>query len=227
MLATLESMVTASKYFADDERSSLHARRVALGEMDGTEKAHLANALRGLIERGVSSETVEARTLARRWIELLLEDVGGDEGLLMRVYAMHWNEPTLHSLTGVGQREMKYIAQATAHHRLDIYAGYCLPEEIDRLRTTYLAQTAAWPPLIAAIRDQMTRGARPDAVEVQDLARRWLALSRAKAGGDPELQRKLDHAFQNEPALRLGSGIDASLMVFVEQAIRELETQNR
>jgi hypothetical protein len=58
---------------------------------------------------------------------------------------------------------------------------------------------------------------------MQALARQWQALSLAKAGGDAALQSKLQVAFNSEPALRSGSGIDAALAAYVRQAIDSLD----
>lgn len=224
-LSALENMVTGTKYFTDDELKKLKAQRDSFAETVESEKAGLIAELHRLIERDISPESVEARTVALRWIELLLEEVGGDEGLLIKFYAMHWNEPALHSLTGIDQSGMKYISHAMAYRRLEIYAKYCHPEEIKLLRKQYVEQTTAWPPLIASIRDRMAQGIQPDSIEMQPLARQWLALSHAKVGGDPNLQLKLQAAFENEPSLRLGSGIDAPLLAFISEAIRELHAE--
>lgn len=224
-LIALESMVTGAKYFTDDELGKLKAQRGACADTVESERAGLIVALRELIERGISPESPEAHAVAHRWIELLLDEVGGDEGLLIKLYTMHWNEAALHSLTGIDQTGMQYISHAMAYGRLEIYANYCLPEEIAHLRRHYVEQTAAWPPLIAAIRDQMVQGAQPDNMAMQALARCWQALSHAKTGGDLKLELKLQAAFQNEPALRLGSGIDAPLMAFIDDAISALDAK--
>lgn len=221
-LVALESMVAGSKYFSNDELARLKAQRGSLAETVQTEKVELASTLRKLIDARVSPESAEGIALARRWIELLLDEAGGDEGVLIKMYAMHWNESALHSLTGIHQAGMTFISHAMAYSRLNLYAGYCSSDEMERLRRHYVEQTDAWPPLIAEIRDHICQGAAPDSVDMQALARRWQALSLAKACGDRQLQSKLQAAFQNEAALRLGSGIDAPLMAYVNEAIRQL-----
>lgn len=222
-LAVLEGMVHGTTYFTDEEREKLKAgRNASPGETDSI-KAELGAALRSLVERGVPPDSLEARELAHRWIELLLEEACGDEGLLIKLYTMHWNEPTLHSLTGIDRSCMNYISHAMAHRRIDIYANYCHADDVARLRTHYVAQTAAWPSLIAAVREWMAQDAPADCAEVQDLARQWQALSLAKAGGSPLLAEKLRVAFESEPALRRGSGIDDTLMSYVGLAMKALE----
>jgi DNA-binding transcriptional MerR regulator len=223
-LVALESMVAGNKYFSDKELASLSTQRSTLAETVQTEKAALAATLRNMLDAGVSPDSAQGIALARRWIELLLEEAGGDEGVLIKIYTMHWNEPALHSLTGVHQAGMTFISHAMAYSRLALYADYCNADEMSRLRRHYVQQIGAWPPLIAAIREHMYRGATSDSIAMQVLARRWQALSLAKACGDTKLQLKLQTAFQNEAALRLGSGIDLPLASYVNQAIRQLES---
>jgi hypothetical protein len=55
------------------------------------------------------------------------------------------------------------------------------------------------------------------------LALRWQALSLAKAGGNAALHARLQHAFRNDPALRVGSGIDAPLAAYVAHAMAQLD----
>jgi len=221
-LVALESMVAGGKYFSDDELGRLNARRDGLAEAVAPERAALTATLHALVAAGASPESTQAQALARRWIALLLEEAGGDEGLLIKLYTMHWNEPALHSLTGVDQAGMKFISHAMAWARLQLYAPYCDTEEMALLAKHYVEQTDAWPPLIAEVRQQMLQGAAPEAPAVQALAARWRALSLAKAGGDAALQSKLQHAFRTDAALRTGSGIDTPLAAYVEQAIARL-----
>lgn len=221
-LAALEGMVNGAKYFTADELADMKARRDLGAPAKVAEKARLLSTLQQLMARGEPAQSPQARAVAQRWIGLLLDEVGGDEGLLMKLYAMHWNEPTLHTLSGIDRQGMQYIADAMAYSRLEIYANYCDPDEMAQLRASYVGQTAAWPPLIGAIRAQLARGAPADCDAMQALARAWRALSLAKAAGDAQLQRKLQAAFQNEPALRTGSGIDAPLLTFINEAIRRL-----
>lgn len=223
LLMALENMVISSKYFTDDELQKLKSLRKHASERGEIEKAELLAVLHDLMARGIPANDPKARSVATRWIELLLAEVGGDEGLLIKVFTMHWNESTLHSLSGIDQSGMKYIAQAMACSRLIIYTKYCLPEEIANMRKNYVEQTLSWPPLISAIREKMAQGASPESVEVQALAYRWKTLSAAKACGSSELQSKLQTAFQNEPELRLGSGIDVALTTFIHQAILAAE----
>jgi DNA-binding transcriptional MerR regulator len=223
-LVALESMVAGSKYFSDDELRTLTSQRDGLAEAVAPERAGLQALLQDLVSAGAPPESPQAQALAQRWIALLLEETGGDEGLLMKLYNMHWNEPSLHSLTGVDRDGMRYISHAMAFARLQLYAAYCSVDEMATLRSHYVAQTDAWPPLIADVRHQMLQGTHASSAEMRALALQWQALSLAKAGGNAALHTKLQDAFRNDAALRAGSGIDAPLAAYIGQAIAQLGT---
>lgn len=219
-IGALAQMSAASGYFDADERRVLAARRAA----GVAEKAALVAALRQLMVQGATPDRPEAQALAGDWLRCLMDEVGGDEGLLMKYHAMHWNEDALHVLSGVDRAAMVFITHAMAHRRLAIYARYCSAAEIRALRGPYVEHSTAWPPLIAAVRGRMAAGCAPDDPAVRRLAAQWLALESAKAGGDLRLAAKLRHAFGREPALRFGSGIDRSLLDYLQPACHALRT---
>ena len=219
-LLALESMVAGAKYFSDDELRTLDARHGDATDAKTRGRAALAASLRELVAAGASPESPQAQALAQRWIDMLLEEAGGDEGLLIKLYTMHWNEPSLRALTGVDRAGIQYISHAMAYARLALYASHCDPDDMATLRRHYVEQTDAWPPLIAEVRQQMLADAPTDSTP---LALRWRALSLAKVGGDAALDARLQHAFRTDPALRVGSGIDAPLAAYVQQAIARLD----
>ncbi|MFP5392556.1 MAG: MerR family transcriptional regulator [Gammaproteobacteria bacterium] len=216
-LGAIEQMSAAARYFSAEEREAL-----ALGAAVADEKAALAQALRALMARKAGPDSEDAKALGYRFIELLMREVGGDEALLMKYYVMHWNEAPLQAMSGIDRAGMTYIAHAMAHRRLDIYARYCSSEEMQRLRRHYIGATSAWPALIVALREHLARGTDPGEPEPQRLAREWAALSSQKTGGDEALAARLRHAFEQEPALRFGSGIDAPLLAYVAQALQQV-----
>ena len=222
-LLALESMVAGAKYFSDDELHTLGAPHGDAADATARERAALTASLRELVTAGASPESPQAQALAQRWIDMLLKEAGGDERLLIKLYTMHWNEPSLHALTGVDRAGIRYISHAMAYARVSLYAPHCNADDMATLRQHYVAQTDAWPPLIAEIRLQMLADAPTDSAQMRALALRWRALSLAKAGGDAALDARLQHAFRTDPALRVGSGIDAPLTAYVQQAIARLD----
>jgi DNA-binding transcriptional MerR regulator len=221
-VGALAQMSAVSKYFNDDERRALVAQRASIKETCDKEKAALTIALQKLMAQGVKADTDEAQELAYSWIQLLMAEVGGNEGLLMKYYAMQWNEDSLQLISGIDQAGMTYISHAMAYRRLKIYARYCSSDEIRSLRRHYVRYTTSWPPLIAAIRSHMAIGTDPEDPDLQRLAREWTALESKKVGGDQALAPKLQEAFINEPTLRFGSGIDEPFLAYLDKAIQAL-----
>ncbi|MEC4723810.1 MerR family DNA-binding transcriptional regulator [Noviherbaspirillum sp. CPCC 100848] len=221
-VGALAQMSAVSRYFNDDERRALAARRASVDESCDKEKAAMTISLQQLMTEGVKADTDEAQELAYRWIQLLMAEVGGDEGLLMKYYTMQWNEDSLQLISGIDQAGMTYISHAMAYRRLKIYARYCTSDEIRSLRRHYIRHTTSWPPLIAAIRSHMTIGTDPKDPELQRLAREWTALESKKVGGDLALATKLQQAFMHEPALRFGSGTDGPFLSYLENALQAL-----
>lgn len=222
-LAALESLVAGSKYFSEDEQRRLKTQRAGLPDAAVPERTELSVLLRQLVAAGIPPDSAPAQAMAQRWISLLLDEAGGDEGLLMKFYVMHWNEPSLHALTGVDRSGMRYISHAMAFARLQLYAPHCSADDMAVLRQHYVAQNDAWPSLIAEVRQQMAARAPVDGAALRALATRWQALSLAKAGGDVALHDKLQRAFRDDAALRAGSGIDEALVTYVGRAIARLE----
>lgn len=219
-LIALEQMAAASNYFSDDERQALALRRGSADKAGDEEKAALTDALHALMAQGVTPDSAAAQDLGYRWITLLMDEVGGDEGMLVKYYAMQWNEGALQSLSGIDQARMTYIAHAMAYRRLAIYANYCTADDINRLRRHYVRHTTSWPPLIAAIRKHIETGTDPAGADMQHLAKEWKALSAKKVGGDLKLAEKLQHAFAAEPALRFGSGMDLPFLDYLATALQ-------
>ena len=221
-LGTLAQMSAASRYFDGEEVRALAAQRASGDARCNEEKAALLLALKDLMAQGVSADDAEAQDLACRWIQVLMTEVGGDEGLLMKYYAMQWNEDVLQSISGIDRSAMSYISHAMAYRRLSIYASYCSADEIQTLRRHYIGHTTSWPPLIAAIRRHMADGSNPEHPDLRRLAIEWTELESKKVGGDQELAAKLRLASLCEPALRFGSGIDTPFLIYLDRAMQAL-----
>lgn len=77
---------------------------------------------------------------------------------------------------------------------------------------------AEWPPLLQAVRDAMDRGVRPDSIELQPLARRWMDVSARWMSGDIALLKRWGSMLREQPGLPLPSGMDEALLEYIEQA---------
>jgi DNA-binding transcriptional MerR regulator len=84
--------------------------------------------------------------------------------------------------------------------------SYYTPEQLDALkkRGEQLGQERIeqsqeeWAELIAQVRTEMDKGTDPSAPEVQEMARRWMALVNAFTGGDPGIERSLGRLWKEQ-----------------------------
>ncbi|OGB22223.1 MAG: hypothetical protein A3I66_17790 [Burkholderiales bacterium RIFCSPLOWO2_02_FULL_57_36] len=217
-LTTLEVMATYAKYFSEDELARLRKHSEQFPGNGVLEHDDLVTAFRELIDRGVSPESPEASALANRWTDMLERHAGGNPGLIIKLFTMQSNEPSVQALTGVDQPMLDYISHATAYTRLEIYVSYLQPDELAVIHSNYTRHLAEWPRLIGALRHQMEQGASAESADVQALARQWLAMSHA--AGDVQL--KLREAFFNESRLRASTGIEPDMILYVGEAIAHL-----
>lgn len=222
-LMTLELMSMYDKYFTSDELDRL--RRSGLGAKP--ELIAVVAALRELMERGVPPESAEALALAKPWLVLSLEKMGGDARLILKLDAMHRTESSVQVLTGVDAELLDYMILATAEFRLSLYARHLGAADMARIRRGYLEHYRRWPELFGAARALYERGADPRGMEVQALCSRWLALFQASFGTDPQLHEKLRNAIAREPDIMAGSGMSEGAMRMLKQGIEYLTEQKQ
>lgn len=80
------------------------------------------------------------------------------------------------------------------------YGKYFSATELKRIFGSYKLIEAEFGPLTAKVRAAMDRGVAPDAMEMQPLVSRWMALMVHWMGGDFELMERWGHMFRAEPS---------------------------
>jgi DNA-binding transcriptional MerR regulator len=213
-LTTLELMTMQDKYFTHDEHKQLRLNKADMA----TDWLALIQSAHGLIDRGVAVESAEAQALAARWTAMVDNYTGGDPRLLSRLDAMHRSEPSLQTQSGITTELLAYLTRAIRHSKLDLYAKYFSPQELQRMHDHDSRYVAEWPSLVADIRREMERETAVDDPVVQRLAQRWIDIVNSYVGTDPEAHRKLQAAYDNEPAILAGTGIDRDLLAYIREA---------
>lgn len=118
----------------------------------------------------------------------------------------------------------------TTMEMLTMHEKYFTPEQMNTLSERaeqigadqIAAAEAEWPKLIAAARAALERGDDPTSPEVQDLARRWKALTQAFTGGDPAMAQSVKNLYQGEPKMMESTGLDPALFEFMGRAMAGL-----
>jgi methyltransferase (TIGR00027 family) len=111
--------------------------------------------------------------------------------------------------------------KAKLEARALLFSNYLSATELDQVGQRMLEHAKEWQLLIEQATEQMAAGTAPHAAAAQDLARRWATLFRASySGNNDELDRKIRHAFTQEPGL--SANIEIKLATFMQTALMHL-----
>jgi len=181
--------------------------------------ARLISEVRQAIDGTLPPESEEAQALAWRWMRLYQESSESNPALFATLRDMQERNITL-EFNGITAEMLAWIALASAHARVSLFAKHLLPNECEEVRRRQVAHVSDWPPMVAAMRKLHESNAKTTDPAVQTLARKWLDLFRASyCGEDRGLEGKIHAAYIREPDLMLGTGTDLALSVFVQRAI--------
>ena len=100
------------------------------------------------------------------------------------------------------------------------YGKYFSAAELKRIFENWKPLEAEWTPLKAEVRALMDRGVAADALEVQPLANRWIALMLHWMGGDMDLLERWSTMFRNEATAHgRNSAPEGDMIDFISRAI--------
>jgi methyltransferase (TIGR00027 family) len=219
-LAVLEMMMLQEKHLTPQEMAQLQTVEDKAGAALDARWAAMVGAVSQAMSEGVPPESARAQQLAWDWIRLGNDTVHGDTRLAMGLTRIQQREPRAQAINGITVAVMDWVTTAFAHARASLMAPYMTAQELEQVRTRMVATMADWPPLFAEARQLMDKGLAPSDPAAADLARRWEALFRAAhSGGDEALEAKVRQAFDNEPDLLVGMGLNVSVLAFMRTAI--------
>jgi DNA-binding transcriptional MerR regulator len=220
LLTTLELMTMYEKYFTPDELKYLETRRQKSGVNLDARWAQLVPAMKDLMEYGIDPAHEEPQRLASEWIALAEEMSGNQPDLLLKFDAMTRNEPSVQEQTGIDTALLNYVMACMQARKIALYRKYMTEQELEQVIRGRMQTAAQWPPLIAAMRRQFEQGLEITDSAVQDLAVQWKTLSdMAHADDDGSLRMKLRAAYEQEPELLRGTGLDLPLLDFFRRAL--------
>jgi len=222
-LTTLEMMTMYGKHLSEQDLDQLRRADTESPPLTDAWQA-LVTEIRAAIGRGLTPASNEASALAWRWLRLLREVTGDDPRLALKLKAMQETEPRVQEINGITPAMSAWVAEALANARSALFAKYLSAAELEELRRRQIAHVDDWPALLADVRQAVEVGAVPTDAQGQALAERWQSLFRAShCGEDRAFENKVREAFQHEPDLLIGVGIDTALLSFVHRAIDHLE----
>jgi methyltransferase (TIGR00027 family) len=222
-LNLLEMMTMYERHLSSDDLDHLRAQRQHAGAHLDASRAGLIAETQRCVDASLPPDDQAAQALAWRWIQHLKEATGDNAQLAFRLKNLQEQEPRAREIAGITPDMHQWIAHAIAHARAEPFAKYLSPVEREEVQRRMIAHLDDWPPLFTAVRIQMEAGAALTDPQVQALARRWQDLFRdSYCGDDPVLESKVLLAFQAEPDLSIGIGLDMPLILFIQKAILAL-----
>ncbi|GAB3425988.1 MerR family transcriptional regulator [Massilia solisilvae] len=214
-LTTLEQMTMYDKYFSQAELQQLRLVQAKDAKMDWQA---LVSQVRTLMEQGVTPDSAEARQVARRWLEILDRDTGGNQDFASKLDQMLTNEPKARQETGISIELRAYMIAAIGELRLEVYGKYLPPEVIAQMRRHHASRGGEWPALFGRIREQMAADPSARAPASKELARQKAELFFDMVGTDPATVPLFRKAIASEPLLRMGVGMTDQMVAWLQAA---------
>jgi DNA-binding transcriptional MerR regulator len=221
-LDTLALMNVYEKYLTAEEIEELNGYALSVMHEIEHDWPQMVKKLQAMMDQKIPADTEEVTEFVILWTEMLERLVGHNPNLLLKVHSMS-NETEMQIQRGISPEMSAYLGEAMSalHHK--IFANYLSPEQMKIVAKNQQKNKVAWPPLIAAIRQQMEFGASPESEAVRSLALQWKNLYEVSAtGGDPEIAEKLSLAYEREPLLIQGTGLDQEFFRFIRAALSKL-----
>lgn len=224
-LQSLELMTIQRRHLSDGELRQLRGspRKPTAARPPPGSAGELVAEVRAAMRGGVPPDAGAAQALAWRWVDDVIAQTGNDATLAVKLKAMHESEPRAQAIVGIDRAVLGWIGHALAHARAALFARHLTPAqnaEVLRRQLAGMAHMDAWPQLVAQVRRQMSAGTAPETRAVRALAARWQRLFRdSHCGDDSALEAAVRHAYAQEPRLRIGVGVDETLLRYVERAL--------
>jgi len=217
-LDTLALMNVYEKYLTADEIEELNSHALAVKHEIEHEWPEMVKKLQAMMDQKASPNDKHVQEFVIRWTEMLERLVGHNPHLLLKVHSMS-DEMEMQVQRGISPAMAKYLGDVMGAIHRDIFATYLSQEQMQLIDKHRQKNREEWPPLIAAVREKMQAGISPGSEVLRPLAIKWKTLFEASTGGDPDITEKLRIAYEREPLLIQGTGLDQALFSFIRQAM--------
>ena len=213
-LSTLEQMKMYDKYFSKEELANL---RMVHDDGCRAEWDALVAEVGIVMAAKTLPTSLEAKQLGLRWITMLERDTGGNASFIARLDTMHVNEPAIKQSTGISPAMRDYIAEVIGELKLDAWAKYLLPAEVERMRRHQRSRGKEWFALFESIRTQITADPEGVMLESKKLAQQKHELFQDMVGDNPETFGRFQAALANEPVLQVARGMSDDMVAWLRR----------
>ncbi|WP_080925917.1 MerR family transcriptional regulator [Pseudomonas chlororaphis] len=218
-IGTLEMLVLQEEVLSESEVAALQAIEDRLDNLEPSWEA-LVSDVQSAITAQVSENSLCARTLAWRWMRLVHLTVGEDAELAFKLTLLQRNSQRAQQLNYIHSDMLDWIMVSFTYARLALFSTYLTSSEHEDLASRQLHHLWQWQPLITLAREHQRNGHDITSPGVRELAQQWRRLFRASHYGDDlELERKVRHAYEREPELSKYTGLNNSLLEFINRAL--------
>jgi len=216
-LSTLGLMATHRKYFTETELYALY-RGKKFGDEDMPWPGLIAE-VRNLMDRRIVPQSVEAKALALRWIELQKRTMSDDPRYFVKLSAMHRTEFDVQALTGVDGPLLDYVTISLNEIRCEALANYVTPDELDRFRRSFPKTMHNWLVIFAEVRQLIEQGVAPGHPDAQEVLQKWIVLFQENWGSDPETRLKVREAHRTDQKLIAISPMSQETQIYITQCM--------
>lgn len=213
-LTILEQMKMYDKYFSREEQANL---RMVHDDDCRAEWDALVAEVRTVMAAQTLPTSPEAKRLGRRWLTMLERDTGGDASLIARLDTMHVNEPAIQQSTGISPAMRDYIAEIIGELKLDAWAKYLLPAEVERMRRHQSSRGREWFALFESIRAQIKADPEGNMPESGRLAQHKQELFYDMVGDNPETLGRFQAALAKEAVLQVAGGMTNDMIAWLRR----------
>jgi DNA-binding transcriptional MerR regulator len=210
---TMDIMSVYERYFTQEEleRLPIYKDPARLSQWQG-----LVEQAVGLMASQVPPDSAAANSFAQRWLHAFERDTGGDAKLMAKINTMAVREQ---EAVGLPAPVMDYVFAAVGELKHAIWTKYLRPETLARMRRHNATRGAEWPVLIQDVHAEMARDPDVAGARAQELARRWMELFYDMVGTAQEDIEGFRRGHAQEPLLRMGPGIDDTMLAWLRRAL--------
>jgi MerR family transcriptional regulator, thiopeptide resistance regulator len=213
-LSTLEMFGTYDRYCSPEEIRALLSHRY-----DSINEWHaLICEARDAMSNGVPAASEQTRLLARRWMRLVMQRMGGDAALAQKMKALYYDNPAIQSRTysenGFDKAMLDYLLEATnAAHRA-LWLDNLSPSDVDRLRFDG-SWSREWFDLVSAARRQMENDVNAESEPTRELSRRWCTLVLEFADNDRHIEAEVQRVLAVDRDIQEFWNLDQTLSAWM------------
>jgi len=215
-LAAVELITQYDKYCSPEELNRL----IEHNQDDTAAWQTLIADLRAATQSKLAPQNSQAQSLVQRWGTLMLQRVGGDKNLLIKMKLAYAKDSGMQARMemqgGITPEMMQYLALVATHAHLALWSRYLSPVEIKRVNLT-----DAWQQKLlranGALRNEMGAGSLPDSGPTHAALKEWDSLVDMFVAGDADLRCKVAEALQSDVDLQWNWILTPDLLEFMKR----------